>query len=137
MCPLHRSAASHFSLASGDRWVGTIIARAKLDKPGRGAHAFGHAYARDFHEMGGRLEELQKSLGHSLIVVTEQSHGWLSANRAATLARARIYGERLTLETPKAKARGSSPHGSCRPRPAAAKRAESASNRHKIWHTSP
>lgn len=95
--------ASHTSLASTDRWAGAIIERAKLAKPGRGAHAFRHTYARLFIEMGGRLEELQKSLGHSSIIVTERTYGWLSGDRAATLARARIYGETLTLVAPRSK----------------------------------
>ena len=48
-------------------------------------------------EMGARLEELKRLLGHASIRTTEASYGWLTAQSATTLARARIYGEEIRL----------------------------------------
>ena len=56
-----------------------------------GWHSFRHTYSRLFLERGGRLEELQKSLGHSKIRTTEEIYGHLREDVAARLAVQRIY----------------------------------------------
>ena len=52
---------------------------------------FRQTYARRFIELGGRFEELQKSLGHKSITTTEQTYGHFHEDIAASLARGRIY----------------------------------------------
>jgi integrase len=74
------------------RWLGYVYERAGLVAPWVSWHTLRHTYARLFVEMGGRLEELQRSLGHESIVTTERSYGHFSEDAAATLARRRIYG---------------------------------------------
>jgi site-specific recombinase XerC len=69
---------------------------AQLNGPGLGWHTLRHTYSRLFLELGGRLEELQKSLGHKSIRTTERSYTHFSPETAATLARARIYGSLST-----------------------------------------
>lgn len=73
------------------RWINYLYDHAGLNAQGQAWHVLRHTYARLFIEMGGRLEELQKSLGHSSILTTEQAYGHLSEDAAATLARQRIY----------------------------------------------
>lgn len=74
-------------------WMRDILDRAELNAPGVAVHSLRHTYARLFIEKGGRLEELQKSLGHSSITITERFYGHMTEQSAATLARWRIYGE--------------------------------------------
>lgn len=68
-----------------------ILDGAKLNLQGVRWHALRHTYARRFIEMGGRFEELQKSLGHASISITENSYGHFHEDRAAAAARERIY----------------------------------------------
>lgn len=56
-------------------------------------------YARRFVEAGGRLEELQHSLGHSSIRTTETCYGHFTDDTAASMARLRIYGSAATEPT--------------------------------------
>lgn len=86
----------------GDRLVGpdqfrrfrrALLERAKLYRTGVGYHVDRHTYAHDFIILGGRFEELQKSLGHSSIRTTESLYGHFHEDVAASLARARIYRE--------------------------------------------
>jgi site-specific recombinase XerD len=84
-----------------ERWFDRVIARANLTHHGRCAHTARHTYARLALEMGARLEELQKFLGHSSIRTTEFYYGWLTEQSATTLARSRIYGEGLRVVKPK------------------------------------
>ena len=70
-----------------------LLERAGLHRLGLGFHIDRHTYARDFVELGGRFEELQKSLGHKSIVTTEQLYGHFHEDVAAELARRRIYRE--------------------------------------------
>jgi integrase len=70
-----------------------LLAEAKLYEPGLGWHTFRHTYGRLFIEQGGRFEELKESLGHKSIVTTEQTYGHFHTDRAAQLARMKIYGE--------------------------------------------
>lgn len=72
-------------------WMQRLYDRAELNAPGRSWHMLRHTYARIFIESGGRLEELQKSLGHKSIVTTEQDYGHFHEDAAALLARQRIY----------------------------------------------
>ncbi|HKO16250.1 MAG TPA: tyrosine-type recombinase/integrase, partial [Gemmatimonadaceae bacterium] len=74
------------------RWINYLYDHAGLNAQGQAWHVLRHTYARIFVEAGGRLEELQKSLGHTSILTTEQAYGHLSEDAAATLARQRIYG---------------------------------------------
>ncbi|MBA2671624.1 MAG: tyrosine-type recombinase/integrase, partial [Gemmatimonadetes bacterium] len=69
----------------------TLLESAGLAEPGRGYHIERHTYARDFIVLGGRFEELQKSLGHRSIRTTEELYGHFHEDVAASLARARIY----------------------------------------------
>ena len=88
------STVAHRSL---ERWCRQIIEASGLKRHGQNAHTFRHTYARICLEKGARLEELQRFLGHASIRTTEQSYGWLTEQSAATLARARIYGEGLRV----------------------------------------
>lgn len=85
-------AAPYVSLGSVDFWMTALLERAKLTRSGRGVHVLRHAYAKTFIERGGRLEQLQRSLGHASIRTTEAAYGWLSGDTAASLARSTIYG---------------------------------------------
>ncbi len=73
--------------------VNRVLDTAGLNDVGIGWHSFRHTYARLFIEMGGRLEELQKSLGHHSIRTTEREYGHFHEDVAAKLARMRIYTE--------------------------------------------
>ena len=85
------------------RWINYVYDHAGLNADGQAWHVLRHTYARLFIELGGRLEELQKSLGHTSILTTEQAYGHLSEDAAATLARQRIYGAMAPLGEPPAK----------------------------------
>jgi integrase len=61
--------------------------------PQRGYHDARRTYGRLFLEMGGWMDELQRSLGHSTIRITERAYGRFQAAVAAQFARQRIYGE--------------------------------------------
>jgi integrase len=74
------------------RWINTLYDVAQVNAEGQAWHALRHTYSRLFLEAGGRLEELQKSLGHASIQTTEDYYGHFSDDAAATLARLRIYG---------------------------------------------
>jgi integrase len=68
-----------------------LLERAGLYRIGVGFHVDRHTYAHDFIVLGGRFEELQKSLGHTSIRTTETLYGHFHEDVAASLARARIY----------------------------------------------
>jgi integrase len=97
----HREGSSGLILAMPDgglphpkeisRIAVRILTEAKLHRPGVGWHAWRHTYSRDFIELGGRFEELQKSLGHASIGTTERLYGHFHEDVAAALAGARIY----------------------------------------------
>lgn len=92
-CVLSSDPASPYvSLGSVAGWTETLLDRAKLNRPGRGIHLCRHTFGREFLERGGRLEQLQQSLGHSSIRTTEKSYAWLSGDTAAAMARSAIYG---------------------------------------------
>lgn len=74
------------------RLVRRVLDAARLNGYGIGWHSFRHTYARQFVEGGARLEELQKSLGHASIRVTEGTYGHLREDVALQGARAAIYG---------------------------------------------
>ena len=78
-------------------WFTRIIEGAGLKRDRQNAHLARHTYARICLDKGARLEELQRFLGHASIRTTEQCYGWLTGDSATTLARARIYGEKLRL----------------------------------------
>jgi integrase len=59
----------------------------------RGIHDARRTYGRLFLEMGGWMDELQRSLGHTSIRTTEKSYGAFQASVAAQFGVARIYGE--------------------------------------------
>lgn len=61
--------------------------------PSRGTHDMRRTFGRRFLEMGGWLDELQRSLGHKSIRTTEEQYGAFQADAAAEFARQRIYGE--------------------------------------------
>lgn len=84
-----------------ERYFDRLIAKAELKRTGQNAHQARHAYARIALDMGARLEELQRFLGHASIRTTEKYYGWMTGQSATTLARSRIYGEGLTLVKPK------------------------------------
>lgn len=91
---LIRDGAAHAAAtASAARpWIQRLFAAAGVDRPGRGWHALRHTYARLFLERGGRLQELQRSLGHQSITTTERYYGHFDEDVAASAARSRIYG---------------------------------------------
>lgn len=103
---LHRQ-ASGYVLADADgkpmryRAQCTLIQRvldtANLNGIGRGWHDFRRTYGRLFLEMGGWMDELQRSLGHKSIRTTEDSYGEFQTDRATQFARSRIYGEGRAL----------------------------------------
>lgn len=84
---------SSSTIARMQHWLQLLYDLAGVNAPGRAWHTLRHTYARDFLELGGRLEELQKSLGHAKITTTETRYGHFHEDRAAALARLRIYGE--------------------------------------------
>lgn len=97
----HRRDAVGFVCGRTGKPVGTrtqrnlvtrVLDTAGLNELGRGWHLFRHTYARRFIEQGGRLEELQKGLGHSSFRTTESIYGHFHHDVAARLARERIYG---------------------------------------------
>jgi integrase len=53
------------ALHASYRWLKLVYEIAGVDGEGRGWHTLRHTYARLFIELGGRLEELQRSLGTS------------------------------------------------------------------------
>ena len=83
------------------KWLRRLYTRAGIVDIHQTWHALRHTYARKFIELGGRLEELQKSLGHKSITTTEDEYGHFSEDAAATLARGRIYGEHPTHPAPR------------------------------------
>lgn len=76
------------------KWLRRLYKAAGIDV-GQTWHALRHTYARQFIEQGGRLEELQKSLGHKSIATTERAYEHLGENTAAAMARSRIYGDQV------------------------------------------
>ncbi len=82
---------------AGDRGIRHNVERllrdAKLDGPGRGLHDARRTYGRLFLELGGWMDELQRSLGHASIRTTERQYGRFQGEVAAEFARQRIYGE--------------------------------------------
>lgn len=80
-------------LNQAQKWMRRLYRRAGITNIHQTWHALRHTYARRFLELGGRLEELQKSLGHKSITTTEEQYGHFSEDAAAILARRRIYGE--------------------------------------------
>lgn len=70
-----------------------LLEAANLNETGVGAHRFRHTYARLFLEMGGWLDELQRSMGHASIRTTENTYGHFQTEKAAYFARDRIYGD--------------------------------------------
>lgn len=83
------------SLTSNVAYTPTLRAlqAAGVDGPQRGIHDARRTYGRLFLEMGGWMDELQRSLGHSSIRITERAYGRFQAAVAAQFARQRIYGE--------------------------------------------
>jgi integrase len=78
-------------LSWSSNYSASILETANLKAPGIAWHSPRHWHSKTFLEMGGRLEGLQKSLGHASIKITEDTYGDLTDDRAATLARHGIY----------------------------------------------
>jgi integrase len=72
--------------------VKALLQEAGLHESGLGWHTFRHTYGRIFIERG-RFEELKESMGHKSILITEQVYGHFHTDRAAQLARMKIYAE--------------------------------------------
>lgn len=83
-------------LHSAFRWINAVYDLAEVNAEGQAWHSLRHTYARRFVEAGGRLEELQHSLGHSSIRTTETCYGHFTDDTAASMARLRIYGSAAT-----------------------------------------
>ena len=80
--------------------IGSLISLAALVGIVLGARVLWRIGSRPATQAAGSSatrEELQRFLGHASIRTTEQSYGWLTEQSAATLARARIYGEGLRV----------------------------------------
>ena len=75
-----------------------VYRAAGLFAPRLGWHTLRHTYARLFLELGGSLEQLQKSLGHQSIRTTEMDYEHFTHDAAADAARRRIYGDRVAGE---------------------------------------
>ena len=67
-----------------------ILDAARLYEPGAGYHRFRHSYSRIFIERGGRMEELQKFLGHKSIVTTMRTYAHFHEDVAVANARKRL-----------------------------------------------
>lgn len=67
-----------------------VLDVAKLYDTGTGYHRFRHSYARIFIERGGRMEELQKFLGHKSILTTQKTYGHFHEDVAVANARRRL-----------------------------------------------
>ena len=74
-----------------ERWAHVFYEHAGIKEDGNGWHVWRHTYARLFLERGGTMEELQRSLGHASIKTTQDTYGHFSTDKAAALARGRIY----------------------------------------------
>ena len=68
-----------------------ILKDAGLKEPGVGWHALRHTYARLFLEATRDIRLLQSSLGHGSVTTTEQSYDHLLPDKAAAMARDKIY----------------------------------------------
>lgn len=86
-------AGRHLGYRSQVNLLTRILDAARLKMPNVAYHSLRHTYARRFIELGGRFEELQKSLGHASIRTTEMDYGHFHDDVAAKLARMRIYKE--------------------------------------------
>lgn len=75
------------------RLLERVLDTAGLNERGIGWHRFRHTYARWFLEMGGSLEQLQRSLGHSSIRTTERCYDHFRPRKAALSAAETIYGK--------------------------------------------
>lgn len=104
--PHHTGGTGYIILRDGEpMWdrvfgieFGRLLDAAKVNGPGRGVHDSRRTFGRLFLEAGGWMDELQRSLGHSSIRITEAHYGKFQAEVAAEFARQRIYGEgRLRL----------------------------------------
>jgi integrase len=80
----------------GQHWAEDIYRAAGLYAHRLGWHTLRHTYARLFLELGGSLEQLQRSLGHQSIRTTEQDYEHFTHDAAADAARRRIYGQPAT-----------------------------------------
>lgn len=98
----HRTDAIGFVCGRTGRPVGTrtqrnlitrVLDTAGLNRKGLGYHIFRHTYAMRFLEAGGSMEELQKSLGHSSVLITQSRYDHWKSDRAAARARSRVYGQ--------------------------------------------
>jgi site-specific recombinase XerD len=74
------------------RAIVAVLIRAGLYRTGAGWHSLRHSYSRLFLERGGSMEDLQRSLGHASITITERVYGHLRPDFSAERARQRIYG---------------------------------------------
>lgn len=70
-----------------------ILETAELDGPQRAFHDLRRTYGRLFLEMGGWMDELQRSLGHRSIRTTERDYGKFQEDVAAQFAVDRLYGD--------------------------------------------
>jgi len=77
-------------LRSATWWINALHDLDGLNAVGQAWHVLRHTYSRIFLESGGRLEELQKSLGHSAIQTTESYNGHFSEDSAVKPARQHI-----------------------------------------------
>lgn len=78
-------------LHSSQRMLRALLKEAHAWEPGSLWHRCRHTYARLFLERGGRLVQLQKSLGHASLSTTERYYEHYSQERAADDAAARIW----------------------------------------------
>jgi integrase len=83
--------------------VRAILEKAGLKKPGEAAHQFRHTYAFLFLQRGGRMDQLQKSLGHKRMSTTSKYYDHFTSDHAARAGVKEIYGPELG---PKSKRRG-------------------------------
>jgi integrase len=83
----------HMSSKSAELSLKRTLELAELDGPQRAFHDLRRTYGRLFLEMGGWMDELQRSLGHRNAATTERLYGKFQEEVAAQFAVDRVYGE--------------------------------------------
>lgn len=91
--PSPANAERYMSSKSAELSLRRTLELAKLDGPQRAFHDLRRTYGRLFLEMGGWMDELQRSLGHRNITTTERLYGKFQEEVAAQFAVDRLYGE--------------------------------------------
>lgn len=90
--PLLQEDGAHIKPRRAHDIIAELLEGAGVKEVGAGWHRFRHTYARMYLELGGWIDELQRSLGHASLKTTERTYGHFAPERAASFAVSRIYG---------------------------------------------